>query len=323
MGLLPSYSWDREAFATLPLDLWVLTSKRRQVYATHQVGQLSSAAADAVAVASVPEYGAASFSVAGEPDLRYRAYTLRGSIGVLRADVSGVEAQRRLLEARRRQLQRRNLLLEQDHRIQIRLHRLAYERRLLDEVEASLSATAGEIRRLLSDLPSGDTPDAVAVRRQHLTAIKLLVAYSKVKGGLVVAELDGTPFDAERLRLTFAQAAADLTTAGIACAATLDLSGALPSATVNALYDFFFDIALPAFFCTEPVLLLHLSDRGPETAVLRVAHECADEVSCGVAEHEPSEELREMLASHDVQCAFTGSPGALTMRAVAFIGGGG
>ena len=90
--------------------------------------------------------------------------------------------------------------------------------------------------------------------------VKLLVAYCKRKGGLILAEKSDPDFNRERLELVFNETAADLRSLDIECAALVETSEVLPAATVSVLYDCLYDFAalrpqwIPA--TKPPVLVL-------------------------------------------------------------------
>lgn len=58
--------------------------------------------------------------------------------------------------------------------------------------------------------------------------VKLLVAYCKRKGGLILAEKSDPDFNRERLELVFNETAADLRSLDIECAALVETSGGAP-----------------------------------------------------------------------------------------------
>lgn len=117
------------------------------------------------------------------------------------------------------------------------------------------------IDELLSDLPRGNDPQSLAKRRERLTEVKLLIAYCKRKGGLVLAGKSDPAFNRERLQLVFNETAADLRTLGIDCAALVDIKRVLPASTVSVLYDCLYDFAAAAFAASNPILMLFVSDK--------------------------------------------------------------
>ena len=100
----------------------------------------------------------------------------------------------------------------------------------------------------------------MAKRRERLTKVKLLIAYCKRKGGLVLAGKSDPAFNRERLQLVFNETAADLRTLGIDCAALVDVKRVLPASTVSVLYDLY-DFAAAAFAASNPILMLFISDK--------------------------------------------------------------
>lgn len=100
----------------------------------------------------------------------------------------------------------------------------------------------------------------MAKRRERLTEVKLLIAYCKRKGGLVLAGKSDPAFNRERLQLVFNETAADLRTLGIDCAALVNVKRVLPASTVSVLYDCLYDFAAAAFAANNPILMLFVSD---------------------------------------------------------------
>lgn len=101
----------------------------------------------------------------------------------------------------------------------------------------------------------------MAKRRERLTEVKLLIAYCKRKGGLVLAGKSDPAFNRERLQLVFNEKAADLRTLGIDCAALVNVKRVLPASTVSVLYDCLYDFAAAAFAASNPILMLFVSDK--------------------------------------------------------------
>ncbi|MFT3875889.1 MAG: histidine kinase N-terminal 7TM domain-containing protein [Propioniciclava sp.] len=321
LGVLPAYAWDQEAFRTLPLSLWVLTRQGRIAYATARAGDLDAYVATTVAALRVRGHGAVSFSDPGDVNTEYLAYGLDGGVALLATDVSRITARRSLLDAKRRRLQRQNLLLEQDQLVLARLHKLCHEHDLLDEVEGTLAATADNIRELLAELATLESPAGDAERKRLLTAIKLLIAYCKTKGSLILTEREDAVLDRERMQLIVAQTVADLRSCGVRCAATVDLTSPLPPAPGSALYDCFYEIAMASFLGGDSALMAHFNDREPGMAELRIAHQC--EGSCLVAPLVASPDWSDRLQQDNLTCEVEGEPGALTLRILAPVGGGG
>ena len=96
---------------------------------------------------------------------------------------------------------------------------------------------------LLDSLPDSNDPDSIARRREMLVEVKLLVAYCKRKGALVLAEKSNPEFNRERLQLVFNETAADLRSIGVECAALVQTNTPLPASVVSVLYDCLYDFA--------------------------------------------------------------------------------
>ena len=201
------------------------------------------------------------------------------------------------------------------------LYRTQQERALVDEIEQTLAAKTRRIDELLSDLPRGNDPQSLAQRRERLTEVKLLIAYCKRKGGLVLAGKSDPAFNRERLQLVFNETASDLRTLGIDCAALVDVKRVLAASTVSVLYDCLYDFAAAAFAANNPILMLFASDnvkagenadagRSRRIVEMRAALE-AEESAQTEGYTRSLEELRRILERRDVRFSLdVGSEGA-------------
>ena len=150
----------------------------------------------------------------------------------------------------------------------------------------------------------------MAKRRERLTEVKLLIAYCKRKGGLVLAGKSDPAFNRERLQLVFNETAADLRTLGIDCAALVNVKRVLPASTVSVLYDCLYDFAAAAFAASNPILMLFVSDKteagegtGDESrrvVEMRAALD-AEESAQNEGYTRSLEELRRVLERRDVR----------------------
>ena len=202
------------------------------------------------------------------------------------------------------------------------LYRTQQERALVDEIEQTLAAKTRRINELLSDLPRGNDPQSLAQRRERLTEVKLLIAYCKRKGGLVLAGKSDPAFNRERLQLVFNETASDLRTLGIDCAALVDVKRVLAASTVSVLYDCLYDFAAAAFAANNPILMLFVSDNvdagedagaGKRRVVeMRAALE-AEESAQTEGYTRSLEELRRVLERRDVSFSLDVAPAGATL----------
>ena len=207
------------------------------------------------------------------------------------------------------------------------LYRTQQERALIDEIEQTLAAKTRRIDDLLSDLPRGNDPQSLAKRRERLTEVKLLIAYCKRKGGLVLAGKSDPAFNRERLQLVFNETAADLRTLGIDCAALVDVKRVLPASTVSVLYDCLYDFAAAAFAASNPILMLFVSDKveggeGSGDGVAVGQHRRVVEMRAALEAEESAqtegytrslEELRRILERRNVRFALDIAPDGATL----------
>ena len=292
LGLLPSYAWYQDAFASLPFDLKVIGGTGRVEAATNVAAPLDPAAAAILAghgekgagggaggrQASVAGGGAGAtpadepwaFRTSAIPGTLFKAYPVRGGRALLANDVSGIDQRRAALQAKSDRLGRSNALLAQMTKVRGEQARLRNERELYGQIEASLADKTARIKELLDTLPAGDDPASLARRRETLVEVKLLVAYCKRKGALVLAEKADPEFNRERLQLVFNETASDLRSIGVDCAAIVQTARPLPAGVVSVLYDCLYDFATAANAATDAVLMLFVQEDG-DAVVLRAA----------------------------------------------------
>ena len=292
LGLLPSYAWYQDAFASLPFDLKVIGGTGRVEAATNVAAPLDPAAAAILAghgekgagggaggrQASVAGGGAGAtpadepwaFRTSAIPGTLFKAYPVRGGRALLANDVSGIDQRRAALQAKSDRLGRSNALLSQMTKVRGEQARLRNERELYGQIEASLADKTARIKELLDTLPAGDDPASLARRRETLVEVKLLVAYCKRKGALVLAEKADPEFNRERLQLVFNETASDLRSIGVDCAAIVQTARPLPAGVVSVLYDCLYDFATAANAATDAVLMLFVQEDG-DAVVLRAA----------------------------------------------------
>ena len=232
LGLLPSLSWSRAAFTSLPLDLRVVSTDGDDVARTGHRPPLSRD--EIVAMwETLSSFSDSASTVLGR-DVAYEVFTVPGGYGLLTTDVTMVRRQKAILEEKQATLRRQNALLERDREIRTRLGVLQHERQFLEEVESGLKTTAEEIQALLNSLPS-TTETAHHERTAILQRVKMLVSYSKAKGRLVLAEHESPFLAPETLELLVAQSAADFRSIGVDCALAVDLHRDIPT-RLAALY---------------------------------------------------------------------------------------
>lgn len=301
LGLLPSLSWSSETFRALPLDLRLISNANEDVTRTGNRAPLSSS--------QISQIFRGEGGDVTESDFSYLVFPVAGGHGVLVTDVSVLREQARELRDRQVALRSKNLLLQRDHEIQSRLAALQYEAQFLEDVEASLQSTSAQIQQLLEALVDVSGAEE---RAQLLERVRLLVSYSKARGRLVLAEHEGGMLTSEHLELLVAQSASDLRVAGIECALMHDLSGEVSTRVAALLYDCLFDFALASQNCINPVLLIHLSDKGDDGSVeLRVAHGCD---SVQVMDYKVREGTDNLITRLRGTFSVEGVPGALTLK---------
>ena len=260
--LLPSYTWYGEAFSRLPLDLKVLSRDGSVAFATDSAAPTPACALElALRVARSQERGGVTrFRTSAVPHALFKAYGVSGGVALLAEDVAPLDERRRVLTERQDRLRRSNEVLRHESGLRRELWRLESEKRLLLDVEGSIADKVGRMRELIASLPRGSGAQDRARRRDMLVEVKLLVAYCKRKGALVLSERSDPAFDRDRLQLVFNETVSDLRSIGVDCAAAVSLEGELPAAVVSVLYDCLYDVVSVALFAVDPILMLYVSE---------------------------------------------------------------
>ncbi len=237
VGLFPSVRDYEGAFRSLPLDLRVLGRDGREAFATEQAAPLAaSARAEAVRFANREGAASATFRLADCAHRVFEVFRLPGGVALLAEDVSAIDARRCELEERQAELRAYNDLLEHSLAVQRRLHAQQAERALCEEVERSLDASLARMSEVLRELRAEPACDP-GRRRTLLLELRVLLAYCKRKGALVLSEQEGRPYDAAAVGLMASEFAADLRAAGVSCACTATLGKPMPPRAASALFD--------------------------------------------------------------------------------------
>lgn len=318
-GLLPSYAWYGEAFSRLPLDLKVLTRDGSVAFSTASAGPVPTPVLDLTlrVARSRTRDRVTRFRTSAIPHALFKVYGVSGGAALLAEDVALLDEQRRMLTERQDRLRRSNEVLRHESGLRRELWRLESEERLLLSIEGSISDKVGHMRELLATLPRG-APGDRARRRDMLTEVKLLVAYCKRKGALVLSERSNPEFDRDRLQLVFNETASDLRSIGVDCAAMVSLESELPAPVVSSLYDCLYDVASVALFATDPILMLFVS--GDEKGVEMRAALDAAQMDAARLEAAASS-LREDLAGSHGSLSLELSPTSLNAAVRLSVGG--
>ena len=298
LGLFPSYAWYTLAFSKLPFDLKVLEANGDTVFQTEMAQPMPQAAADALKTADKGLGESWAFRTTGAPHTLFKVYPVSGGRAVLAEDVAAVDERRDALAATQERLRRSNAMLEREAEVQHETWRLRSERKLFVEIEKSLESKTRRIQVLLDGLPDSNDPDSIARRREMLVEVKLLVAYCKRKGALVLAEKSDPEFNRERLQLVFNETAADLRSIGVECAALVQTNTPLPASVVSVLYDCLYDFATVANAASDAVLMLFVQ-QDERRVQLRAMLDSSDAESERMAA--TFDELRASLEKHRVE----------------------
>lgn len=324
LGLLPSAVSFTRIFDALPLELSVVSRAGRPFRSTAAARPLSRESRTCLAACDHPERPgsvAVTWTDPTDPDLQLHSWPVLGGRAVLAQSIEGLNAERAELKRRALELARQSAMLERDCQIAEFAGGLASERHLVDEVERALASTLTEVSRSLDNLKAAPTGDSAArdLRRRELERVRMLVAYCKRKGGLVLAAEGDPELDRERLRLIANELAGDLRAVGMDCAAVVDIDHPLSAREMSVIYDCIYDFAFAAFEGASPILMYHLGELPDGCCELRAILQTDDAVDlsrCGQAAA-----LRRLLENRDVLFSLSGDVGFL--RLVLRVRGGG
>ena len=295
LGIFPSSRRYEYFFTKLPFDLKILSLDRDVVMQTNCALPLKPEVEQALKTVTVPHAGTALYRTSRVPSTVYKLYAITGGCALLAEDTSTIDKRREELYQQQETLRRTNAILAHDHEVKRNLYRQTSSRELFEEIERSLSSKTRRIKELLDNLPRENDTASREARRESLMEVKLLVAYCKRKGGLILAEKSDPDFNRERLELVFNETASDLRSLNIDCAALVETAQVLPATTVSVLYDCLYDFAAAAFAAQSPILMLFVRDAGSGKVEMRAALEA----DCALIAHfeEALEELHDTLTA--------------------------
>ena len=276
-GVFPAYVGYTSLFAELPLDLKLLVPEQEAVFRTvfkSSQAKLTSPEEKAKLLTLPPDHRALyTFKIPGNPNTSYKAYRIHGGIALLTEDISVLNAEKRKLEERQAELTRQIEMLEHDRSVRRQLYRQARQEELYEAVENSLKDATQSIRALLDDMPTADNEAGVQARRHQFALIKLLTAYCKRKGSLVLAKEGNADFDKDRLSLVVNEIVTDMRTAGAEGAAIVEINHPIPALAMNTLYDCLYEFVSTAFRFEDLMIMIFLREQGIDAVTLRVSFE--------------------------------------------------
>lgn len=311
LGIIPSTRSFAKVFAKLPFDLKIVSRDGSLFRKTEASAALDPSVARALASRPLPDV----FTLPAYPDDVFFAWPLSGGSALLTRDMRNMRSLGRQLMARRADLEQDRRTLEHDRDLAELLAGLEAESRLVGDVERALSDSMREVSDVLRSLPQEP-----AARLRELERARMIVAYCKRKGSLVLAEAVDPELDRDRIRLIANELASDLRAVGIDCAAIASLSRPLAAQQMSVLYDCIYDVAFTALECKGPVLMYHLGERNDGTVELRAHLESEDEED--LASLPRTEALRARLDACDVIYSLTGEEGRLLLVVRVRTGGG-
>jgi len=299
-GIISSYFGFDALFAKLPFDLKLLAKDKdllfRTRYKTDAATPLLAEEKERLVRLEGRREENEDFRIPAVPNRLYRAYKIPGGIALLSADSTVLTAEMTRLEERQEMLKQQVNVLEQRNKVQERLRQQERERELFEDIESSLRSATTAIKTIIASLSASDTPEGRARRRQQLLLVKLLVAYCKRKGSLVLATKGGADFDRDRLMVIINEIITDMRTAGAECAAIVEVDVPLSSHTVNKLYDCLYDFVTIAFQHPDPLIMVFVqtSDDG----AVRLRAQLEDQTGVNQVQQMLADQLEQRLTAN-------------------------
>ena len=308
--LFPSYIGYEQLFRSLPLRVSVLSNLLTPVLSTDVVTEPLPDEVMAALASQMPMERGSFVALPSPSGTVSKAFGVAGGVAVLTESTAEMDRRREQLQRTHDELERSNDMLRRRHEIQAALWEQQREQELFDDVNESLLWATNAIGTLLANLPSEHDEAAREERQRSLVLVRLLLAYCKRKGALVLDEQANSMLDTERLRLVLGETMADVALAGIDGGALVEVSHELPASTFSTIYDCLYDFVTISFVNDDPTLMVFLHDYGDNSVELRIAMECAQlDVSC-------ADELRDLLSRRDVAYRLVEEDDALKLSVV-------
>lgn len=243
------------------------------------------------------------FRVNDCPHRVFTAYRLSGGVALFSADVSDADMRNRQLEQRKSELASYNELLERNLTVQRRLHAQQAEGALADEVERSLANALIHMGGLLDMLrecgDAGGSANPLSPEGLHRTSLlaqlRVLLAYCKRKGALVLGEQEGRPLSTEALGLMAAELSADLRAAGVPCLCMTNLERPVSAPVASALFDCLHACAMACAARSEASALFVIGEAPSGAAIeIRASLEMSEEGRARSQAFDPDELARSL-----------------------------
>lgn len=184
--------------------------------------------------------------------IRLMGAKIRGGFTMWQEDVSEITDVLEELKTLQEELRDSNALSMENYRMDKRIRTLAEKNRIHDELHKQ---TAQQINLMNHWLQQLEQSEDIGERRELLRRIVVVGAYLKRRNNLIlICEQDGM-IRAEELNLSFREMTKNLQAAGIECACSVELSGALPMSTAKKMVDFYEYVVEQAFDGLQSLLV--------------------------------------------------------------------
>lgn len=281
-GIFPSFTNYDNVFRDLPYDVKVLDNALNIVHETMLAKPLPESAKQFLCDLPQDCSEKMVFTTAESPNYAFIIWRINGGSVIFRENRAEINAMTRTIIRERHALELSNKLLESTLELKKREAFLESHMEFVEEVRASLKTTFYTIEQLLGELrvpsasPAGENEQ---VNRKNLLKLRFLIAYSKRKSSLLLAERDSEDFDREKATLVINELAHDIRSAGIDSASFIQEPIALESTTLTVLYDCLYHAALIACDQENPLLLISTNRHDDTHAEVVISFECDNDLS--------------------------------------------
>ena len=176
------------------------------------------------------------FPITRDDGIRISGSKIKGGYSLYQEDISELLDVLEELRVLREELKDANAVSVQNYQIHKKIRVLAEKNRLHDELHKQ---TARQIELLSSWLTRINSTEDTAKKRELLRRIVVVGAYLKRRNNLVLLNEQDGMIKAEELELSIKEMMKNLQIAGVSCAASIQLSGEIPSNIVMQLFDFY------------------------------------------------------------------------------------
>ena len=276
-NIIPSVRRLRPLFKYLPLDLRILAEGAKVIYRTEAAGKLDKTTLAAIAARIPPAKSKeiVSFRLDTPEGEIVKVFRLQSGAAVLVEQSDEIRQLRSRQDRQHDKLVRQVALLERKRDMQSILYRQQREQELYVRVESDLKATTTQIQQILDELEEHADSLTDEERLERLNLVKVLTAYCKRKGMLILASTESETITRAQITTVSREAMDDLRSVGIECAVLVAVEDEIPIAAFNLAYDTFYDCIVGVLYRAHPVVMVYICQNDDDSLEVRISIECA------------------------------------------------